>query len=742
MSQSISRRVFLKVSATAGAGLLASISLIQSCTKDSVTSPTASPQVKPGLWVRIDSDNTVSVIIPKSEMGQGIVTSLAMLVVEELGADWSKVRTEWAPADLAYGHYMHNGMQSTGASTSIRDLWKPLRQAGAALRETLIESAAKVWAVSRNECRSEKSFIVHGPSGKRLSYGELTNVAAKLPIPQDVTLKKVEEFQIIGRPIPGLDAKSKITGAATFGFDVQVPGMLVAVVSRCPVFGGIPVWFDASESLAVKGVRHVIKISQGVAVVADNFWAAKLGRDALKVTWDPGPNKNLDSATIGQMLKSMIDSEGVMVYEHGDNFRSSKDADRRVESVYSLPYLAHAPMEPLSCTTLLSKNSCEVWGPTQNLTRAQRVAALITGLPHSSIRIHSTFLGCSFGRASFSDHIAESVEIAKKINKPVKTVWTREDDIQHDQYHPATMHWLSSDLDEKGWPETWFHRIAGISDFMDDFLVAGADEFPYAIENAHVECVQKTRGKLRNLPRYVRNLIEGRQTYNGMWNSKRTSIPFVPTGNMRSVAHYHNAFVIQSFIDELAAKAEMDPYLYQRHLLRNSPRDRAVLDLAASKFEWGKPLEKGRYAGIAQHKTAGSCVAQVAEISISDKGGVRVHRVVCAIDCGIVVNPDTVKAQVEGGIVFGLTSALKGKITISEGSADQSNFHDYPLLAMSEMPYIEVHIMPNRESPTGVGEIAVPPIAPAVANAVFFGTGKRIRRLPIDVRTEKSGQST
>lgn len=739
MSQAISRRVFLKVSAMTGAGLVASISLIQSCTKDSVTSPTASPQVDPALWVRIDSDNTVSVIIPKSEMGQGIVTSLAMLVVEELEADWSKVRTEWAPADLAYGHFSYNGMQSTVASMSIHDLWKPLRQAGAALREMLIESAARVWAVSRNECRPEKSHIVHGPSGRRLNYGELTRIAAKLPIPQDVRLKEVDEFQIIGRPIPGIDARSKITGTATFGFDVQVPGMFVAVVSRCPVFGGIPVRFDASESLAVKGVRHITKISQGVAVVADNFWAAKLGRDALKVTWDLGPNKNLDSATIGQMLKSMIDSEGITVYEHGNHIRSSKDIDRRVESVYSLPYLAHAPMEPLSCTTLLSKNSCEVWAHTQNLTKAQRVAASITGLPHSSIKIHNTFLGCGFGRASFSDHVAECVEISKKIGKPVKTLWTREDDIQHDQYHPATMHRLSADLDEKGWPETWFHRIAGISDFRDALLVAGADEFPYAIENAHVECVQKRRGKLRNLPRYLRNLIEGRQTYNGMWNSKRTSIPFVPTGNVRGVAHIHNAFVIQSFIDELAAKAGTDPYLYQRHLLRNSPRDRAVFDLAASKFEWGKPLEKGRYAGIAQHKSVGSCVAQAAEISISDKGGVKVHRVVCAIDCGIVVNPDTVKAQVEGGIVFGLTSALKGKITISEGSVDQSNFHDYPLLAMSEMPHIEVHIMPNRESPTGVGHLAVPPIAPAVANAVFSATGKRIRRLPIDIQAEDSG---
>ena len=726
----ISRRVFLKLSATAGAGLLAGISILPSCTGDSKSRVRASSSVDPRLWVRIDSDSNVTVMISKSEMGQGIVTSMAMLVIEELEGDWSKLRTEWAPADLAYTNPLL-GEQVTGASTSIQTLWEPLRKAGAMLREMLIETAAEEWSVGKEECRAEQAIVIHAPSGKQLSYGSLAARATKRPFPQDVKLKDINECQIIGRPIPGIDAKSKVTGTATFGFDVDVPGMLVGVVSRCPVFGGIPVRFDPSKSLAIKGVRHVVEISRGVAILADNFWAAKLGRDALVVTWDFGPNKDLDSMTITEMLQKMLNRRGAKVYARGNADLPAQEPDRKIESVYQLPYLAHAPMAPLSCTAWVREKTCEFWAPIQNQTQAQRVAALITGLPGSSVKVHTTFLGGAFGRGNFSDHVAEAVEISKAVGRPVKVLWSREDDIQHDYYRPATMHRLSAILNAQGWPVFWFHRIAGISDFLSVCLTAGADCLPYAIENVRVECVQKKRGKIRNLARYLRNLMEGRQTYDGMSNSKRTSIPYVPTGPWRSVGNHHSAFVIQSFIDELAVKAGIDPYLYQRHLLRNSPRDRAVLDLAASKFEWGKPLKKGRHVGIAQHKTHESRVAQVAEISITQDGRVRVHRVVCAIDCGIVVNPDTVAAQMEGGIVFGLTAALKAKITISKGRVQQSNFHDYPLLTMSEMPAIEVYIMPSGEAPTGVGEAGVPPIAPAVANAIFSATGQRVRTLPV-----------
>lgn len=730
---SITRRDFLKVTATAGAGLLAGIPMFLSCSGEPATVSEAPPLVDPGLWIRIDKDNSITIIISKAEMGQGIVTSMAMLIVEELGADWSTVQTEWAPENIAYGRYTKNGMQSTSASTSIRYLWKPLRQAGAALREMLIGSAAMTWNVPQKDCKAEKSYIIHRPSQKRLSFGELADTATRLPVPQKVRLKNTEEFRIIGQSVRGLDAESKITGTALFSSDVQIPGMVTALVSRCPVFGGIPVRFDATESLAVDGVIDVIEISQGVAVIAKNFWAAKTGRDFLQVTWDEGPNKELDSKGLNEMLQTMIHTSGVTVYQHGDDVKIPENGDRLVESVFSLPYQSHAPMEPLSCTAHVTGEDCEIWAPMQNLTQAKKVAAFVTGLQDSSIKIHSTYIGCAFGRASFLDHVAESVEISKKIRRPVKTLWTRSDDIMHDQYRPATMHRLRAVLDEQGWPESWFHRIAGITDFKNILLVLGADRIPSAIKNARVECVQKKRGRLRNLPRYVRNLIENRNTYNGLWNSKRTSIPYVPTGNMRSVGHYHNAFAIQCFINELAARAEMDPYLYQHHLLRNSPRDRAVFEMAAKKLQWGKPMGKGRYKGIAQHRSAGSSVAQAVEISINGQGMIKVHRVVCAIDCGIVVNPDNVRAQVEGGIVFGLTSALKGKITISHGSVDQSNFDVYPLLSMSEMPHIEVILMPSPEAPTGIGEVAVPPIAPAVANAVFSATGSRVRELPIKI---------
>ena len=735
MSQTvlISRRVFLKLSATAGAGLMAGISLLPSCTKDSKSPVKALHQVDPGLWVRIDSDNTVTVIISKAEMGQGILTSMAMLVAEELEADWSRLRTEWAPADRAYANPMF-GIQVTSASTSMRTLWDPLRRAGAMLREMLIGAASEVWDVSKKTCRAENSFVVHTPSGRRLSYGMLAARATKRPFPQEVQLKDISDFKIIGRRMPGLDAYSKITGTATFGFDVSIPGMLVAAVSRCPVFGGIPDRFDASESLGIKGVRDVVEISNGIAIVADNYWAAVLGRDALDVTWDRGPNKNLDSVTITAMLENMLDCQGVPVFKRGDATSPPADAGRKIESIYQLPYLAHAPMEPLSCTARVDEKSCDLWVPTQNQTGAQQAAKLITGLPRSAIRVHTTFLGCGLGRGQFADHVTESVEISKAIGKPVKVMWTREDDIQHDHYRPATMHRLSASLNAEGWPVFWFHRIAGISDFFNVCLTAGADKFPYAIENVEIECVHKTRGKMRNLPRYIQNRLKGRHTYDGMWNSVKTPIPYVPTGPWRSIGHSHNAFVIESFVDELAAKAGIDPYLYRRNLLKNAPRELAVLDLAASKFGWGKPLKKGRYAGIAEHQACGSSVAQVAEISTDGKGMVRIHRVVCAIDCGTVINPDTVEAQMEGCIVFGLTAALKGEITISKGCVEQSNFHDYELLKMSEMPRIEVYIVPSREAPGGVGEVGVPTIAPAVTNALFSATGKRIRRLPVRLR--------
>ncbi len=704
----LSRRTFIKGSLAAGAGLAIGFYI------PSGRSRAQTPGLfAPNAWIRIDKNGQVTIICGQSEMGQGTLTAMPMIVADELEADWSKVQVEQAPADLAYGNPFMRGAQRTTRSGSIRGAMRRWRKAGAAVHEMLIESAAKEWGVSVQQCVAKEGIVSHPPSGRKLTYGELADKAAQLPVPQQPRLKSPDQFRLMGKSIPRVDTPAKVSGRAVFGIDVKLPGMLIATVAKCPVFNGKPARFDATRAKAVKGVRHVVQISSGIAVVADNYWAAKQGTAALDITWDEGSMANLSSEEITRTYEAVAKESGASARSVGDTENALASSSKTINAVYQMPFLAHATMEPMNCTADVRENECEVWVPTQNQTGSQSKAAQISGLPNEKVKLHTTFLGGGFGRRGRTDFVADAVETSKAVNAPVKVVWSREDDIQHDFYRQANYHVFRAALDDSGNPLAWAHRIVGPSIFaqwfqgrgrrrwwrVDPTSVAGARNLPYAIPNIEVDYVMKDLG--------------------------------VPVGFWRSVGSSYNAFVTESFIDELAAVSGKDPYEFRRRLLVDSPRHKEVLELAATKAGWGKPLAEGRHRGIAVCFSYGSYCAQVAEVSVGPDGKVRVHRVVCAIDGGFVVNPDTVTAQMEGGIVYGLTAALYGEIKIEKGRAKQSNFHDYPMLRINEMPVIEVYIMPSDEEPGGIGEPAVPPIAPAVANAVFAGTGKRIRRLPI-----------
>ncbi len=702
----VSRRDFLKAGAFLGGGLVLGFTLPLGerllLAETSVFAPNA--------FLRIGADDSVTVIVPQSEMGQGVLTSLPMLVAEELEVDWSKVRFEQGPAAKVYANPII-GMQLTGGSTSVRAFWEPLRKAGASARIMLIQAAARAWNVDAGACRAEGGMVIHPPSGRKLAYGALTEKAAAMPVPKNVTLKDPGSFRMLGKPARRLDNPVKINGSAVFGIDVRQPGMLVAVVARCPVFGGKVASYDDGDARRVPGVRRVLPVSSGVAVAADTFWAAKKGRDALKITWDEGPLASLTSDGITRLFAAAAKENGLVARNDGDTTKALAGSSKKIEAVYEVPYLAHATMEPMNCAAHVRRNGCEVWVPTQGQTLVQRAAAQITGFPPDSIVVHTTYLGGGFGRRAEQDFVAEAVEVSKAVQAPVKVVWTREDDMQHDHYRPATYNRFTAGLDAKGEPVAWMHRIVGPSIFaahaqvfgspmpdIDRASVEGAADLPYGIPNLRVEYIRKEPG--------------------------------IPVGFWRSVGHSQNTFITESFLDEIAATANRDPYEMRRTLLNKHPRHLGVLELAASRAGWGGPLPKGRYRGIAVAEAYGSFIAEVAEVSVSG-GAVRVHRVVCAVDCGWTVNPETIESQVQGGVVFGLTAALKGAITIDRGRVRESNFHDYQLLRINDMPVVEVHIVKSREAPGGMGEVAVPPIAPAVANAVFAATGKRVRRLPI-----------
>ncbi|MDQ5988194.1 MAG: Isoquinoline 1-oxidoreductase subunit beta [Syntrophus sp. SKADARSKE-3] len=707
----LSRRDFLKASAVAGGGLVLGFYLpfggrsrLQAAELN---------RFAPNAFLRIDGSGTVTVLVPQSDMGQGVLTSMPMIVADELDAAWKDVRFEQAPADKAYTNPII-GMQLTGGSSSIRAFYEPLRKAGAAARTMLVSAAAQTWAVDAGDCRTESGSVIHPSSGKKLEYGKLVEKASTMAVPKSFKLKEPADFKIIGTPTNRLDNQVKVDGSGVFGLDVRQPGMLTAAVSRCPVFGGKAVSFDASEAKQVPGVRQIVEISTGVAVVADNFWAAKKGRDLLKVKWNEGSLANLSTAGIFSEFEKAAGKPGPTARNDGDVQKAFGSASKKIEALYRVPYLAHANMEPMNCTAHVHGNVCEVWAPTQGQTLVQRFSSKVTGLPPESVIVNTTFLGTGFGRRAEQDFLTEAVELSKAMGVPVKVVWTREDDMRHDHYRPSTYNRLTAGLDKKGMPQAWMHRIVGPSIFgahaaifgmappaIDRSSIEGAADLPYNIPNMRVE--------------YIRNE------------------PGIPVGFWRSVGHSQNTFITESFLDEVAAASKKDPFELRRTLLGKHPRLLAVLETAASNAGWGKPLPKGRFRGIAAAEAYGSFVSEVVEASVSQDKSVRVHRVVCAIDCGQNINPRTIEAQMEGGIVFGLTAALKDAITIDRGRVVQSNFHNYPMLRMNEMPDVEVHIIKSREAPGGVGETGVPVLAPALCGAIFAATGKRIRELPIQM---------
>ncbi len=651
-------------------------------------------------------------MIDKSEMGQGIMTALSMLAAEELECDWKKLRAEFAPAEKVYYNPAF-GAQGTGGSSSIRSSYLPLLKAGAAAREMLVAAAAQKWGVDKSDCRASNSVVTHTPTKRTLSYGSLAEAAAKLPVPTDVPLNNPKDFRLVGKSTKRLDSAVKTDGSAGFGIDKRLPGMLYATVVRCPVFGGKPASFDATKAKAIPGVRDVIQISSGIAVVADNTWTAFQGRKALAIKWNEGANASVSSDSISTLFAERADQSGAAVArKEGDASKGLATGAKKLDAVYQVPFMAHATMEPMNCTAHVQADRCDVWAPTQAQTASQNDAARITGLKPESVFIHTTYLGGGFGRRGETDFVADAVEISKAMGTPVKVTWTREEDTQHDFYRPASYSRFSAALDADGNPVAWTNHIAcpsiflrvrgSVKDNLDGTSVEGAADIPYSIPNI---------------------LVDYQLTEAG-----------IPVGFWRSVGASQNGFFVESFMDEVAAAAGKDPYEFRRGLLTKAPRHLGVLEMAAKKAGWGTPLPKGRYRGIAVISAFRSYVSEVVELSVNRQDGTyRVHRVVCAIDCGRTVNPDTIVAQMQSGIVYGL-SALKGEITINHGRVEQANFNTYPMARMNEMPVIEAYVVPSEEAPTGVGEPGVPCLAPAVCNAIFAATGKRIRRMPI--RTE------
>ena len=722
------RREFLQLTATAAGGLTLAVS-VAACRNDGAT-PTDGAVFAPDAWVRIAGDGTVTVMLARSEMGQGVSTALPMLIAEELEADWETLRVEQAPAHVAYGNTaLQADMMMTGGSTSVREAWEPLRRAGAAARMLLIAAAARRWGVPESECRAERGRVMHVRGGRSAGFGELAEDAARLPIPKDVPLKGPSEWRLIGHAVDRRDGHAVVTGTATFGLDVRVPGMLYASVERAPVWGGKVKHLDDAAAKASPGVRQVIALDDRVAVVADTHWHALQGRRKLAVTWSDGPMAALTDATIGERMRAIAgEGEGGVARDEGDAAGVLATSATVLEAEYELPFLAHATMEPMNCT--VDPRTGEMWGPTQFQDGpfflggggARGVLASALGRGPGRVKVHTTRLGGGFGRRLEVDYVAEAAEIARKAGAPVQVIWTREDDVRHDVYRPRAFHRIRAALDDGGRLVAWKQQIVApsisrkfVPRAVPDLLVKLAGPLKGGVDQSTVEGAA-------DMPYRIPNLRVTSQMAN----------LGVPVGYWRSVGHSHTAFVVESFIDELAAKAGADPVEFRRGLLSHLSRYRDVLDLAAEQAGWGTPLPAGHARGVAFHESFGSLVAQVAEVSI-EQGEVRVHKVTCALDCGTVVHPDLVKAQVEGAILFGLSAALYGEVNVEGGKVKQSNFHDYQVVRMPAAPVIDVHLMPRDAPPGGVGEVGVPPIAPAVANALFTLTGRRLRRLPIRV---------
>lgn len=704
-STEIDRRKFLKTSLAGATGLIVGFYLPGRNEEALAADPSPADL---NAFIHISPENVVTILVGKSEMGQGVATAVPMLIAEELECDWKGIRFEFAPAAPAYFNpAMH--AQLTGGSTSMRTCWEPMRTAGATARQMLIEAAARKWGVSASDCHAENSEVIHNGTKQRVSYGSVAKAASKIPVPTGVKLKNYKEFTIIGKPLKRLDAQSKATGRAEFGIDVRRPGMYYAAVLRCPVFGGKVASFDATKAKKVPGVKDVFPISTGIAVVADNTWNAFQGRSAVDVKWDEGPNANVSTESIFASFSKALETPGVAAKKTGDAASSYSSAAKKVEAEYRAPYEAHATMEPMDCTAHVREDGADVWVPTQAQTATQAAAAKVAGVAPEKVNVHTTFLGGGFGRRGVTDFVTEACEISKAIKGPVQLNWSRPDDTQHDFYRPASLIRMSAGLDSSGKLVSFTAQIACDSvmrwafgrmpkNRMDATSVDGFSDFPYDVPNILVDY----------------QLVTGP----------------IPLGFWRSVGCSQNGFFRECFMDELAAAAKKDPYEFRRDLLKNSPRNLQVLNLVAEKAGWGKPLPAGRYRGIAVVAAFETYAAEVAEISLDSDKNVTVHRVVAVVDVGQPINPSIIEQQVHGGIVYGLSQGLKGHITIAKGRVQQANFNTFEVLRMNEMPQVEVHVVNTHRAPTGMGEPAVPPVTPAVFNAIYAATGKRLRRMP------------
>ncbi len=711
-----SRRQFLKTGALAGAGLVIGLHLPLRAAKSAATAATAGGDFAPNAFVRIAADDSVTILAKHIEFGQGSHTGLATILAEELDADWEQVRAESAPANAELYNNLHWGpSQGTGGSSSIANSYEQLRQAGAMARALLVEAAAKTWGVPAAEITVEKGQVRHAASGKSSGFGALVETAAGLPTPAEVKLKDPKDFTLIGSRLQRLDSRDKTRGKAMFTIDMTLPGMLTAVVARPPLFGAKVKSVNAEAAKAVKGVTDVVEIPRGVAVVAEGFWAANKGREALEIEWDESQAETRGSDEIMAQYKELAKKPGQVARQDGDPAAGLAGAAKVLEATYEYPFLAHAPMEPLDCVVELKPDSCEVWTGSQLQTKDFATAVKISGLKPEQVQVHTLLAGGSFGRRATpdSDMVAEAVSIAKAIGgkAPVKVIWTREDDIQGGRYRPMYYHTIRAGLDAENKLVGWEHRIVGqsiakgtpfeeflVKNGIDQTSVEGANNLPYAIPNVLIDL--------------------------------HTTDVEVPVLWWRAVGSTHTAYTVEAFLDEVAEAAGKDPVAFRLEMLKDHPRHAAVLKLAAEKAGWGKTLPEGKGIGIAVHESFNSFVAEAAEVTVDGDGGIKVDKVVCAVDCGRPINPDVIKAQMEGGIGYGLGAILHDEITLEGGRVAQSNFHDYVPLRIEEMPEVEVHIVDSSDPPTGVGEPGTPPVGPAVANAVYNATGRRIRSLP------------
>ncbi|MEP7323624.1 MAG: xanthine dehydrogenase family protein molybdopterin-binding subunit [Saprospiraceae bacterium] len=663
-------------------------------------------------FLKIGEDNSIQIILSKVEMGQGIWTTLPMLVAEELDCDWNKIKVEHVPSGSGDQFKQHLFEISTGGSDTTRSEFERYRLAGATARLMLIHAAAKRFGVLPEDCKTEKGYIISGD--QRISYGKVATEASKLPIP-DVKLESKKEWKLIGKSQKRLDIADKVNGKAIYGIDIHFEGLLTALVVHAPVFGGKIISYDANESLRVNGVRQVVQIPSGIAVIADHFWAAKKGKELLQIQWDTSQNENINTVSLLKEYSQLSKSQGVTTQEKGKVDDALEKSDHKIDVEFSFPYLAHAPLETINCVVKLDFEKCEIWAGTQSPWVHQSEVASFLGVPPEQVKFNTPTIGGSFGRKGSlgSDWVMEAVHIAKASNKPIKLIWTREDDIKGGNYRPMYVHRVSIAIGSNGFPIAWNHKIVGQSLFTNTLL----EKFiaPNGFDYSSIDGVQGSP-YLESVPDHRLELI--------------TTQNDIPVLAWRSVGNTHTAFVMEVLINELAKMAGQDPVEYRRILLKNSPRHLASLNLAVEQAEWSKPLPPGQFRGIAVHKAMGSYVTQIVELSVTNQI-IKLHRVVCAIDCGLAVNPDGVKAQMESGIVFGITAALYGEITLEQGRVIQSNFHDYQMLRMNNTPKIEVYIVPSTETMGGAGEPGVPPIAPAIANALFEATGKSFRSLPL-----------